>query len=165
MTKKLFCILTLLIIALVASPGARAQLRLGSAAGESAKWSAKAEMTSKTGGVITITAEVGPKWHVYGLETPKDAPVATEIEIVGTGITLTGKLTASPAPKVEFDSAFGVNLPFWEEGKVTFTRPFKVTGKDPRVEIKIGYFACSGMRCNPKKSVDFTLTIPKYQKH
>lgn len=165
MIKKTPCILILLLIFLIASaPGAAAQLRFGAASGDPATWTAKAEMKSKTDGVITITAKINPKWHIYGLETPKDVPVATEIGFAATGMVLTGKITASPAPKPVYDSAFGAEIPYWEEGTVTFTQPFKVTAKDASTEIKIKYIGCSGIRCDPPKTVTLKLSIPNSKK-
>lgn len=153
---------TLLIISLVPLP---CSAQLFGRAQQAASWSAKAEMTSKSSGIITITAEVSPRWHIYGLTVPKEAPVATEISFVLSGLRLDGKITVSPAPKVKHDEVFGVDVPYWDAGTVTFSQPFKVTdAKNARCNIDITYIGCTGLNCAPPQTVSLPVTIPSSHK-
>lgn len=163
MYKKALVFISLLVIACGLAPMASAQL-FGRAE-TPATWSAKAEMKSPDSGTIIITAEVAPRWHIYGTNLPDEVPVATEISFANTGLRLSGKMKVSPAPKVKHDEAFGADVPYWESGTVTFSQPFTLTShKDAKTEIKITYVACSGFNCAPPKTETILLTIPQPSK-
>ncbi len=164
MTRQTAAILTLLIIALAAPLKAGAQL-FGRQSEPAATWTAGAEMKSKTEGVIVLTAKIESGWHIYGLDVPEEAPVATEISFINTGIRLSGKITTDPAPRKKRDEVFGVDVTYWEGGTVTFTQPFKVTNPaKAHTQAKITFIGCSGMNCAAPVTETIDIDIPKYKK-
>lgn len=124
------------------------------------KWSGTARMTSKTEGVITITATMTDGWHIYGMETPADGPQPTRFTFVtGKGWKTDGKMTVSPAPVKKMDPTFGTELTYWE-GKVTFSQKFRLT--DPqtdRIRCTVRYMGCDDQTCLPPATEELTLTV------
>jgi len=158
--KQIITVFTLLIIALAAPSMAGAQL-FGGQSRPAATWTAKAEMRTKTEGVIVLTAKIESGWHIYGLDVPKEAPVATEISFVNTGIRLSGKITVNPEPEKKRDKVFGVDVTYWEGGTVTFTQPFKVTdAAKAHTQVKITFIGCSGMNCAAPVTETVNVDIP-----
>lgn len=151
----------LLLVLLMAALAMTSRAQLFGRQQDAAEWSAKAEMKSGKSGVITITAKIAPKWHIYGLTVPKEAPVATEIKFACTGMRVEGKISAKPAPKVKHDEVFGADIAYWDSGEVTFTQPFRLTARSgAKCEITITYIGCSGFNCAPPKTEKITVTVP-----
>lgn len=125
-------------------------------------WNATVKMTSKTEGVLTVTATIEDKWHLYALKLPSDAgPRPTQFKFDGTtGVTFVNEVTPVQKPITKHDEMFDADLSFWNK-TVTFTRKFKLTGKkaDAKIEGVVSYMACNDVNCMPPKKFNFSLTI------
>ena len=141
-------------------------LLLGTAAfaQEPATWSAKADKrTAKPGDklVVTVTAKINDKWHVYSTTPMSEGPSATTIEFpASSGLKRQGKIR-QPKPIVKHDENFGIDTEYYEEG-VAFEVPVIVTAdakSATRLVIKVNFMACNDRVCIPPKTIDVPLEL------
>ncbi len=127
-------------------------------------WKCSVKMTSKTEGVITMTATMQDGWHIYNTTLVEGGSYKkTTINLdESTGIKLLGAPKASAKAVTEDDADFGL-ISYWG-GKVTFTQKFKVTeaGK-AHVKGKINYMSCNDQTCMPPKNEVIDLAVPAYK--
>lgn len=126
-------------------------------------WTQKIEMTSQSEGVMTFSAKIDSHWHIYGLQLPDGGPRPTQFDFKDIqGAELTGDVTPSVKPIVEFDSTFNLSLNWWET-TVTFTQKFKFLpdSKGCRIGGNIVYQACSTVdgTCIPPTKEPIELSI------
>jgi len=92
-------------------------------------------------GVLSITAEISPNWHIYSLTQPRGGPMASKLAVKQLdAIELKGKFTADRDPTVHPPDLFAV--PSEEhEGTVTWTVPIQLAeDQDPTaVTIEVRY--------------------------
>lgn len=140
MTRLLSFLLLFLVIAGV---DASAQTQ------QPVRWRTFVKATGENEGVVTIKALVADGWHLYGLNLPKNGPKPTTFDFKDSkDIKFTGKLTpARPALEVD-DPLFGMKLNWWDSN-IEFTIPFKVTGKEPKLNCVVNYMTCDGTTCRP----------------
>ena len=142
MKQKIIVAFAVIIAVMLGASGLQAQSPV--------HWSASAKMTSRTEGVVTLTATIDKGWHVYGFNQPEDGPVSTTISFEGTkGVTFIGSTKASPKPVYVMEEMFGCKVSYWEK-KVTLTRKFKITGANTgSATITINYMCCNETSCRP----------------
>lgn len=127
------------------------------------KWSSEIKMVNERSGEVTITANIEPHWHLYGLSLPEGGPRPTQIKFTQVqGAILNGELKPSVKPVEQFDSTFNLNLNWWEN-KVEFIQNFTLdnSAKGCIIEGSVSYQACSlesGSCIAPSKEA-FNLTI------
>lgn len=123
-------------------------------------WSVSSKMTSRTEGVVTLTATIDKGWHVYGFNQSEDGPVSTTIKFEGTkGVTFIGSTNAKPKPVYVMEEMFGCKVSYWEN-KVTLTRKFKLTGvKTGSATITINYMCCNETSCRPPSTETLTVKL------
>lgn len=159
MKKILFLLLSALMVALAA--GAQAP---GAAV---VKWRTSVRMTSPTEGVVTVRAIIPEGAHLYGMTMPEGGPKATTLDFgASQGVKFTGRTSASPAPTVARDEAFGMDLQWWE-GRVAFSQSFRLTAKDAaeaRINVKVTYMTCNGMNCMPPRTESISAPVPQFKK-
>ena len=165
MRHIIFCILLLTSLAggITGSFTAAAQLAAQTKEAKAPiSWRGTARMTGNGQGVIQLTANIEPGWHIYGLETPDDGPRPTEFKYSpAKGLTLSGKTKADKAPVRKLDSMFNAEVEFWE-GKVVFTQQFKLdkNATDTKtIKCSVTYMGCNDQNCLPPKTKEFNLKI------
>ena len=109
-----------------------------------------------------ITAKIEDGWHVYGLTKIPSGPIPTQITVdQGQPFTLSGEI-ASPVPTVDRDSAFGVEVEFYQ-GDAEFTLPIKVDAKarpgKRQLAVSIRFQVCSGSMCLRPQTVKLTAPV------
>ncbi|MFQ6608928.1 MAG: protein-disulfide reductase DsbD family protein [Fidelibacterota bacterium] len=112
--------------------------------------------------ITTVTLEEG--WHIYAINKEMEGPIATSIEVVGSGIIRSVGKTIEPTPIKKFDEGFQKDT-YFHEGTVFFETPIEL---DPliipgnnSIKATIVYQACNASLCLPPKSetidLDFDL--------
>lgn len=127
-------------------------------------WTTDIQTVSPSEGILRWTADIDEAWHIYGMEMPATAddavtPQLTEFNIEPfKGLELVGSVTASPAAKIEFDSALKLNLPMWEH-KVVFEQRFRLADGATGAELRgtVQYMACTDKSCTPPATEEFDL--------
>lgn len=128
-------------------------------------WKTSVKMTSKTEGVITMTATMQAGWHIYNTTLIEGGSYKkTSINLSeSTGIKLVGAPKASAKAVTVDDKDFGL-ISYWDN-KVTFTQKFKVTDKTKaRIIGNINYMSCNDETCMPPKNEKIDLAVPAYKK-
>ncbi len=119
------------------------------------RWTMKA---SEDGGnvVVTLRATIERDWHIYAMDLPDGGPKPLSITWNNSGLTPVGKPQTAPAPHVEHDKTFDMDLGWWA-GRVTLTQRFKPTAKTWTVAGAVTYQACNGvsMMCVAPASYEF----------
>lgn len=128
-------------------------------------WKTSVKMTSKTEGVITMTATMQAGWHIYNTTLIEGGSYKkTSINLSeSTGIQLIGAPKASAKAVTVDDKDFGL-ISYWDN-KVSFTQKFKVTDKTKaRIIGNINYMSCNDETCMPPKNEKIDLAVPAYKK-
>lgn len=124
------------------------------------KWSFDSKQVDNDEYDLIFTANIDPGWHVYGTDIPEGGPIATSFNLKASGdYDLVDKIK-TPKPIEKYDSAFEMELRYFEHGakftqrvKMKSEKPFKVTGE-------LEFMACDDHRCLPPEYVEFTFDLP-----
>jgi hypothetical protein len=109
-----------------------------------------------------LVAKAEEGWHFYSLTRISGGPIATRIEVpVGQPFSLAGDVEA-PAPIVDRDTAFGMDVEFYE-GEASFSLPLQTrartaTGKRG-LRVNIRFQACNREMCLPPRVLTVTAPI------
>ena len=103
--------------------------------------------------ITTVTLDEG--WHIYAINEKIDGPIATVIDVAGSGIIRSVGKTREPTPIKKYDSGFQKDT-YFHEGIVVFETPIEL---DPLIipgsntlNASILYQACNASLCLPPKS-------------
>tara|TARA_B100001079_G_C16409633_1_gene515595 strand:- start:3194 stop:5140 length:1947 start_codon:yes stop_codon:yes gene_type:complete len=103
--------------------------------------------------ITTVTLDEG--WHIYAINEKIDGPIATFIDVDGSGIIKSVGKTREPTPIKKYDSGFQKDT-YFHEGIVVFETPIEL---DPLIipgsntlNASILYQACNASLCLPPKS-------------
>lgn len=127
------------------------------------KWTASLNMNDDESGTISVKVDMEHGWHIYGMESTADGPIATQITFtVPEGIVFTDDLIPSKASVEGFDETFQKNISWWS-GSVTFDRSFIVEGtvSSETVVVEVCYQGCNDRSCLPPSTEEFTLRLPR----
>lgn len=150
--KKIFVLSLLLCIGLIS---AKAQVV------EPVKWSWSASMTDATHGVVNITAEILPGYHIYGMKEHPDGPVPTSVTFNNSdGVVWDGAMTVSSEPEKKVDTTFNLELEMWS-GSVTFSQPFYISDVNAASMItgSVRAMACNNTNCTAPKTEQFAISL------
>jgi len=116
------------------------------------KWSSTYVGDDKEG-VMTVTATIDDKWHLYSIKEVKDGPYPTtfssgDAEIIGE--------VKEGDPIREVDTNFGVEVGYFAKTAV-FEAKVKLGSKGKEGGIKVRFQACDDSRCLPPQTVDLPL--------
>ncbi len=109
-----------------------------------------------------LVAKIEDGWHVYGLTKIPGGPIPTQITLTtGQPFSLAGVI-GGPVPIVDRDSAFGVDVEYYE-GEADFTLPIKVDPKTRpgtrELEVSVRFQVCSGSMCLRPQTVKRTAPV------
>lgn len=109
-----------------------------------------------------LVAKIDDGWHVYSLTKIPGGPIPTQIILAkGQPFKLAGEIV-TPTPRVDRDSAFGVEVEFYE-GKAEFTLPIKVAPKTRpgtrKLEVSVRFQVCSGEMCLRPQIINLNIPI------
>lgn len=135
------------------------------------EWSAKIEQISPSEGILRVTANVEPGWHIYGTVMPAyddlaAVPDPTTLTInPASGLTVIdadAPAECSQKPKEDFDEIMQLNLP-WLTGTFTLSRRFRLdTGvAGAKISGTVSYMSCNDESCTPPARYEFSLPFGK----
>jgi thiol:disulfide interchange protein DsbD len=103
--------------------------------------------------ITTVTLEEG--WHIYAVNEKIEGPIATFIDVDGSGIIKSVGKTREPTPIKKYDSGFQKDT-YFHKGTVVFETPIEL---DPLIipgsntlNASVLYQACNASLCLPPKS-------------
>lgn len=107
---------------------------------------------------IFFNATCDGDWHIYsqhleGNEGP--LPTVFVVELPEGGTTTSEMI--EPAPHVEYDPNFKMELAFFE-GSAEFTQTIKVSGT-PKIKASVDFMACDDSGCLPPELVEFEIDL------
>lgn len=125
---------------------------------EPVTWSHELKITGKTTGEIIHKATIDDKWHLYGMNIPKNGPRPTRIiyETISNA-EKNGDIVAKSKLLEVFDKSFNMNLS-WYANEAIFVQ--KITFKDAaqvKIEGYVEFMACDDERCLPPVQDEFSL--------
>ena len=111
---------------------------------------------------LKLTADVQEGWHLYSLKPMAEGPIPTRIWITdGQPFALAGAI-AAPAPQVQQDPSFGMEVEMYE-GEAVFSLPVRVaTGAAPgaqKLVVSAAYQTCNNKLCLPPKTVKLEVPV------
>ena len=121
-------------------------------------WSHELKITGKTTGEIIHKAAIEDKWHLYGMDIPKNGPRPTRIvyETIANAEKV-GDIIAKSKLLEVFDKSFNMNLS-WYANEAIFVQ--KIKFKDAtqvKIEGFVEFMACDDERCLPPVQDEFSL--------
>lgn len=127
-------------------------------------WTSSVEMTSATEGVLHWTATMDKGWHMYDMTMPHHGddvvlppPTTFTFDSV-PGVTYLGLVTPDRRAHEQLDKTFAAKIGWWE-GKVSFSRRFRLKGVAGAViKGNVKYMACNDSSCQPPATEAFDLT-------
>ncbi len=125
---------------------------------EPVTWSHELKITGKTTGEVIHKATIEDKWHLYGMNIPKNGPRPTRIvyETI-TNAEKDGDIVAKSKLLEVFDKSFDMNLS-WYANEAVFVQ--KIKFKDAaqvKIEGYVEFMACDDERCLPPVQDEFSL--------
>ncbi len=125
---------------------------------EPVTWSHELKITGKTTGEVIHKATIEDKWHLYGMNIPKNGPRPTRIvyETI-TNAEKDGDIVAKSKLLEVFDKSFNMNLS-WYANEAVFVQ--KIKFKDAaqvKIEGYVEFMACDDERCLPPVQDEFSL--------
>ena len=111
---------------------------------------------------VKLVAKIEDGWHVYGLTKIAGGPIPTRITLAEKQpFTLSGEI-GTPEPIVDRDSAFGVDLEYYE-GDAEFILPIEARPGTPvgnhLLTVSVRFQVCSQEMCLPPKVKDVSAPI------
>ncbi len=116
------------------------------------KWSSTYVGDDKEG-VMTVTATIDDKWHLYSIKEVKDGPYPTTFSSGDAEII--GEVKEGDAIR-EVDPNFGVEVGYFAKTAV-FEAKVKLGEKGKEGGIKVRFQACDDSRCLPPQTVELPL--------
>jgi thiol:disulfide interchange protein len=125
---------------------------------EPVTWSHELKITGKTTGEIIHKATIEDKWHLYGMNIPKNGPRPTRIVYeTFANAEKSGDIIAKSKLLEVFDKSFNMNLS-WYANEAIFVQ--KITFKDAsqvKIEGFVEFMTCDDERCLPPVQDEFSL--------
>ena len=125
---------------------------------EPVTWTHELKITGKTTGEITHKANIEDKWHLYGMDIPKNGPRPTKIVYeTFSNAEKSGDMLAKSKLLEVFDQSFNMNLS-WYANEAIFIQ--KITFKNAaqiKIEGYVEFMACDDERCLPPVQDEFSL--------
>jgi thiol:disulfide interchange protein DsbD len=125
---------------------------------EPVTWSHELKITGKTTGEVIHKATIEDKWHLYGMNIPKNGPRPTRIvyETI-TNAEKDGDIVAKSKLLEVFDKSFDMNLS-WYANEAVFVQKIKFKDADQvKIEGYVEFMACDDERCLPPVQDEFSL--------
>lgn len=122
------------------------------------KWSYAAKKINDKEAVIFLKATIDNGWHIYSQNVKEGGPIKTEFKFKPSKeYTLVGK-TSEPTPVTKFESAFKMNVSYFET-EVIFQQKVKLIAGKATVKGQLEYMTCNNKQCLPPEDVDFTVDV------
>ncbi len=109
---------------------------------------------------IVFKATIEEGWHMYDTDLPNGGPIPTSVNFVdSTNIESVGEIQKVTEPIISFDSAFGMDLAYYEED-AEFTLLIQLNTDEPVVlEGYVEFMCCNDEMCLPPTEADFSFAF------
>lgn len=122
------------------------------------KWSFAIKKESKDEAVVFLKADIQSSWHIYSLDQKDGGPIKTAFTFSPSAdYSLLGKAT-QPAPHTKFESAFNMNVSYFESS-VIFQQKIKLKSGKGTLHGKLEYMTCNNQKCLPPEDLDFSINL------
>ena len=110
---------------------------------------------------LTLTGQVQPGWHVYGLKQAPTGPTPLIVSLDKNDVaSIGGAVTGSPATTYH-DPAFGLDTHFYSSA-FTLTLPLRFAphaNGQQTVPVNVRFQTCNGRICQPPKTVHLSVPV------
>ncbi len=115
---------------------------------EPVKWNYSVKKISDKEAILIFEAKIDPRWHLYSQYFPDGGPVRMSFNFRNSNdYKRVGKIIESPAPKVERDEVFEMDVQYFE-GKATLSQKIQVLSeKDFIIDGEFEYQVCFEDKC------------------
>jgi len=111
--------------------------------------------SSPTEALITFSATIQDKWHMYSTQVV-GGPTPTTINVEKIeGAKLDGALTPTTKPIKHYEEMFGTDVYYFEKSAI-FTQKVILTGGKYEITGYLRYGACDDRNCTPPTNVEFS---------
>lgn len=125
------------------------------------KWSYAAKRVNATEAVVFLRATIQDGWHIYSQNVKDGGPIKTSFDFTPSKEYSLIGATSEPTPVTKFESAFNMNVSYFEK-TVTFQQKIKLkSAKASVVKGKLEYMTCNDHKCLPPEDVDFSIDLGK----
>jgi thiol:disulfide interchange protein DsbD len=105
---------------------------------------------------VQIDAAIQDGWHIYSTTQPAGGPIATHFTVPDSQpFIMAGDPTPTIEPRVQFDSAFGMNVQLHEKA-VGFIVPIRSIDAEPTaadsIRVNVRYQVCNATLCLPPQT-------------
>ena len=122
------------------------------------KWSFAIKKESKDEAVILLKADIQSSWHIYSLDQKDGGPIKTSFTFLpGAAYSLIGK-ASQPQPHTKFESAFNMNVSYFESS-VVFQQKIRLKSGKGTLHGKLEYMTCNNQKCLPPEDLDFSINL------
>ncbi len=123
-------------------------------------WSFKADMISKKEAVLTFTADIEDKFHLYSQNIPDGGPIPTSFSFdPSDAYALDGKVEEVSEGDTLFDKSFNMKLKVFSNQAI-FKQKIKLLKEGPvKVTGTLEFMSCDDSRCIPPQEVDFSFDL------
>ncbi|MDB5151525.1 MAG: sugar transporter [Mucilaginibacter sp.] len=122
------------------------------------KWSFAIKKESKDEAVILLKADIQSSWHIYSLDQKVGGPIKTSFTFApSSDYTLIGK-AIQPTPHTKFESAFNMNVSYFESS-VVFQQKIRLKSGKGTLHGKLEYMTCNNQKCLPPEDLDFSINL------
>jgi thiol:disulfide interchange protein DsbD len=150
MKKKLF----FCSIALIAIMTLNAQVL------QPVKWNFAVNRIDNSKVELVASATIDDGWHLYSIHLPEDGPVPTSLVFnESDAYSTVGDITETPAPTVENDKTFGMELAYFSKN-AKLTQVLEIKAEIDTLRGYVEFMACDDSRCLPPDQVEFALAVP-----
>ena len=132
---------------------------------EPVKWSIEVESSVEGKVQIAFNATVDEHWHVYHTTISDDpdafGPMPTELFLEeNESVTIVGSLFSKSEPIMDYDSAFDMNV-YYFENEATFLQELSLEEGSSSVVVKgsLSYMACDDEKCIFPDPLSFEIDI------
>lgn len=137
-------------------------LAQGEPAGDTVTWSvAPAHVAKGHRAQLTLSGQIQPGWHVYGLKQAPTGPTPLVVALDQNDVAkVDGPASGSPATTYH-DPAFGLDTHFYSSA-FTLTLPVRLNAHvaGPRtIPVSVRFQTCNGRICQPPRTVHLSASI------
>jgi thiol:disulfide interchange protein len=115
-------------------------------------------------GLLELTVEMAPGWHVYSVTQPDGGPSASRIQILTPGVELLDAFAPDAPPRVHFDEIFDMNVEEHSD-RVTWSAPIRLPDNtDPAtfpIQVRYDGQVCK-VSCIPLRDIRVTAEFAGY---
>ena len=109
--------------------------------------------------MLTLTATVQGKWHIYSQFIEAGGPEPTSFTFApAPGYELVGKVVEITTPVKAYEENFKMNIAYFTE-KAVFQQKVKLKASSAVIKGTLTYMCCNDTQCLPPEDVEFSIPV------